>query len=197
MSIHLSEGYEVAYPGLKLGVIEEFMPGRGVYMENGNLRAKFPGLIRRDLKKRIIEVLSFKEVFNVRIGDEVVGGITELVGVYGMVRIELINGKILKETITGVVYPTRHLKEWERQYKPGDVIYAVVKSLKNRAIHLSIRGRKYGVISAKCSKCGSMLRLTRAKKRALTCPDCGNEEVRKVSDLYGGLEKLLELVGVK
>ena len=184
---------EFAYPGKKLGVIEEFVPGSGVYCQNGEIRAKFVGVARKNVIEKTVRVDRVRRKLLIQIGDEVIGRVTELAGVYGVAKIEFVNGKITNKFISAVIYPTRHLKENEKQYKVGDVILAKVESLKNRILHLSIKERRYGVIMARCSTCGNVLALVKnGENGILICKRCKNEERRKVSDLYGNLEELLK-----
>jgi len=186
------ESDSFAYPGKRLAVIEEYCPGDGVVCIDGVLRAEVLGEIKIDLSERTMSVVRFKELPIVKVGDEVIGRIIELTGVYGVTKVEVLNGKLINRVFTAITYPTRHLKENERQYKPGDLIIAVVESLKNRMIHLSIKGSRYGVIQAKCSMCGNILiPLRRGVEGTLSCKHCGNKERRKISDLYGSLEKIL------
>ena len=186
------ESSNFAYPGKRLAVIEEYCPGDGVLCIDGILRAEVLGRIKIDFSERVVSIARFKELPIVKVGDEVIGRITELTGVYGVTKVEAINGKLIDRVFTAVTYPTRHLKENEKQYKPGDIIIAIVESLKNRMIHLSIKGSKYGVIQARCSVCGSILTpLRKGVESTLSCKRCGNKEKRKISDLYGSLEKIL------
>ena len=182
---------EFTYPGKKLGVIEEFVGGRGVYYgENGDLRSKYCGFAEKNLSERVVEVREVKKAKKIKVGDEVIGRISEVSGVYGTVKIEVVNGKLIGNVISAVLYPTRHLKRGEEQYKVGDVIYGVVDSLMNRIVHISIENRKYGVILAQCSRCGSHLKM---KEGELTCVKCRNRERRKISEYYDTVDRIVDL----
>lgn len=182
----------VAYPGKIVGVIEEFFPGDGVYIRDGYLVSEHFGVVKRDMLSRTLSVKPLRTLVLVKVGDEVAGRIVELSGVYGVTKIEVVNGILLDRVFTGVIYPTRRLSENERQYKPGDMILAAVESEKNNIIHLSIKAPRYGVILARCGNCGGQLHpMVRGREGVLTCRVCGNREKRKISDLYGQVEKIL------
>ena len=186
---------EVAYPGRKLGVIEEFFPGEVITVLDGNLVSSTLGIVERDLRERVIRVRPFKRYLNVKAGDEILGRVIEMAGVFGVVKIEVLNGKILDRELTGVVYPTRRVSTYEFQYKPGDFILAKVVSLANRLIHLSISGSRYGVVMCRCSSCGSLPEArTKGKEGSLVCKSCGGRERRKISEFYGSLDRLIRLV---
>ena len=183
---------EVAYPGRKLGGIEEFIPGDGVLVSDGDLVAAVPGIVERDMEERVIKVRPIKKPLSVKVDDELIGRIIDLAGVFGVVKIEVLNGEMLDRELTGVVYPTRKVALSDLPYKPGDVILARVVSLANRLIHLSIAGGRYGVIKAYCSSCGALLEpRVKGKEGPLVCRSCGTRERRKVSEWYGNLERLI------
>lgn len=174
-----------AYPGRKLGVIEEYIPGPGTYSgEEGDIRSLMAGRIHKG-RDRTVRVIPEKEPTYPSIGDEVMGVVIGLSGIFGILRIEVINDKIFKNLLTGVLYPSGRRFKNERQFRLGDIVYARVESLKNRTIHLNISDRKFGVIKAWCNRCGGLLVRDPDRKSVLLCRTCGREERRKVSNRYG------------
>ncbi len=177
---------EFAYPGKEVSVIEEFIPSYGTYAEDeGFIRAKRVGQVRRDLERRTVEVEPHKEVEVPGINDEVMGVVAGLTGIFGSVRIEVLNDKVLRNPWRGVLYPTLRRTE-KRQFLRGDVVLAYVESTKNRTFHLFMKGSRYGVVKARCFRCGSEMKVKRREsKTVLKCPACWEEDGRKVSSLYG------------
>lgn len=176
---------EKSYPGKNIGVIEEFESKNvGTYINGkGIIRSKYLGYIFKDLATRQIDVKPFRKPILINIGDKVIGGIINISGVYGYVKIEVINGKPLDRVFSGVIYPHTHVRMIDDVYRVGDYIIAKVESKVNRTIHLSMRGEENGVILAKCSYCGDKLK--KIGKNALRCIRCGNVELRKLSRHYG------------
>jgi len=173
-------------PGEPIGLIEEYISDEGTYEDgSGVVRGKYLGFLNIDKLKREATVSKIRKPILLEIGDEVIGRIFNVSGVFGYVKIEIKNGEPLDRTFTGVVYPHRIVKDVSKVYRVGDHIYARVISLKNRTIHLSITGKKYGVIKAFCRKCGATL--VKAGREELKCPKCGNKEIRKLSLYYNRL----------
>ena len=177
---------KIVTPGEPIGLIEEYIGRNGTYEdEKGVIRGKYAGLLQIEQIKHEVEVRRIREPLSINIGDEVIGRIFNVSGVFGYVKIEIKNGRPLDRSFTGVVYPHRMVKDISNVYRVGDHIFARVVSLKNRTIHLSIVGKKYGIIKAFCKKCGSPL--IKTKKEELKCPKCGNKENRKLSIYYSKL----------
>ncbi|NIM46373.1 MAG: hypothetical protein GTO54_12270, partial [Nitrososphaeria archaeon] len=109
---------ETAFPGKKIGVIEEYLPGVGTYTGvNGFIRAKVVGKIKKDSKSRQVKVLKEERVATLEEGDEVVGTVATVSGVYGNVKIEVANEKLLRTPQKGIVYPSRVIRRRGGQYR--------------------------------------------------------------------------------
>jgi exosome complex component CSL4 len=177
---------ELLTPGEPIGLIEEYIGHDGTYEdERGVIRGKYLGAVHIDDIKREVHVKRMKEPLLIKVGDEVIGRIFNVSGVFGYVKIEVKNNKPLDRSFTGVLYPHKVVKDINNVYRVGDHIYARVVSLKNRTIHLSIAGRNYGVIKAFCKYCGSVL--VKVRNNELRCSRCGNKEKRKLSIYYNRL----------
>lgn len=174
------------YPGKKIAVIEEYVPGDGTYAGgDGFIRGKLLGIAKTDPERREVKVSGRVRVNAVKEGDEVAGVLMNLSGVYGTVNIGVLNGKLLKTPVMGIVYPSGVLRRGGKQYRVGDIIFARVVSRKNRILHLSIDGSRYGVVKARCNDCGGEMVVARRRPRlVLKCSRCGVEENRKISSLY-------------
>ncbi len=185
---------ELVNPGDYIALIEEFIPGVNTYVDESIIRAEVAGFIKINWKDRVISVTPIKTPITIDVGDEVIGKIFHISGVFGYVEIRLIKKKaddgwiLLDSKYTGVLYP--HIKvnnDVGFIYRIRDEILAYVESKRNRTIHLSIRGERYGVIRAFCRQCRSELTITKNNKGRvmLRCPICKNEESRKLSRFYG------------
>lgn len=183
----MKETSESVYPGKQIAVIEEFLPGSGTYVsDNGFVRSVETGVVTKNLKSRKVSVAPRKRVDLPRIGDEVMGVVISLSGVFGNVTIESVNGVPYKGA-KGVLYPTRRVRKNERQFDPGDFIVGVIESDINRTYHVSIRDGRHGVILGACQQCGAKLGRKRGPRPVLRCGRCGEERMAKISGLYGRL----------
>ena len=174
-------------PGEKIGVIEEFLFGKGTYEEEGIIRSQVLGNARLDLEKKFAEVMSKTRtpVFPQE-GSKVVGEAGDVRRMTASLDIFKINGDIISVAFTGILHISSVSREYTKYMsqavRSGDIVRAKVINTKNRITQLSIQEPEYGVVYAFCSKCGALLELKRTR---LVCPSCGRVERRKVSKLYG------------
>ena len=178
---------QFAAPGDRLGVIEEFMPGSGTYVEEGTIHSKTVGYTLLDMLNRKVSVYPLSQAVNVpKIGSTVVGQVTDTQSKTAMIRIFQIGKKMLSGVFSGVLYisdaSASYVDSMFDVCKTADIVKAKVVSKANRTFHLSTAESDFGVIYAFCSKCGHMLSL---KAQKMQCPNCGRIEKRKVSSDYG------------
>ena len=182
---------EKVIPGLKVGVIEEYLYDKEVlYEDAGVIRSKFLGYVVKNMDRRMISVKTFRFLKIPRIGDEVIGRIYNVSGVYGYVKIFYVVGRkeFMDRQFHGIVYPHRKVANVREVYDVGDYIYAVVSSIVNRAIHLSINKDIYGVIESRCNNCGGNYKVIGKDK--IKCLKCGNVDKKKLSKFYGKVAAL-------
>jgi exosome complex component CSL4 len=174
-------------PGDRLGVIEEFTPGSGTYVEHGTIHSKITGCTLLDMENKKVSVYPLVEAASVpQIGSIVSGQVLELKSKSAVLRILQIGKKSLSGFFTGVL----HISDASPSYvdtmfsvcKTGDIMRAKVIGNKNRTFYLSTAEKNLGVIYALCSRCGNALQLG---KRGMQCSRCGNIERRKVPPDYG------------
>ncbi len=181
---------EKVSPGDPLALIEEFIGGRNTYIDDSVIRSSVAGVVKVDWKNRVIDVEPIKQPLTIDVGDEILGKIFHISGVFGYVEIELVRkeGKgpwiLLRGKYTGVVYPPTRVTDVGSTYHIRDEILARVESTLNRTLHLSIRGPRYGVVRAFCKTCRTEL-VRGDEPGKLVCPTCRSIETRKVSRLYG------------
>lgn len=174
-------------PGDRLGVIEEFSPGSGTYVESGTIHSKITGCTLLDRLNKKISVYPLVHGVNVpRIGSVVIGQILDVKSKTATLRISKLGKRSLSGSFTGLLYIAdarpSYVETMFDVCKPGDVMRAKVISDANRTFYLTTEERDLGVIYAFCSRCGHMLL---RKKGSMECPRCGHFEKRKIASDYG------------
>lgn len=174
-------------PGDRLGVIEEFTPGAGTYVENGIIHSKITGRTLLDMLNKEVSVFPLVQAVRVpRPGSIVSGQVLDVKGKTAVLRILQVGKRPLSGFFTGVLYISdvspRYVENMFSACKRGDIMRAKVISDKNRTFYLSTAEENLGVIYAFCSRCGHVLL---SKKHGMQCPRCGNVEKRKVTPDYG------------
>lgn len=176
-----------AVPGERLGVIEEFTPNSGTYVQNGIIYSKVTGRALLDLPNKRVSVHPVIHGARVpKVGSIVLGQVSSVQSQNAVVRMFKIGDKRLSGSFTGIL----HISDVQLRYvdsmfdvcKPSDIVRAKVISEKNRTYHLSTVDRNLGVVYAFCSQCGYMLEL---RRHHMLCPRCGKVEKRKVTLDYG------------
>lgn len=178
-------------PGMKVGVIEEYLYDKKMlYEDAGVIRSKFLGYIIRNMNERRISVKALRFIKIPKVGDEVIGRIYNVSGVYGYVKIFYVVGKkeFMDREFHAIVYPHRKVTSIREIYDVGDYIYAVISSIINRAIHLSINKDIYGVIESRCNNCGGIYKVIGRDR--VKCLKCGNIGRKKLSKFYGKVAAL-------
>jgi len=174
-------------PGDRLGVIEEFTPGPGTYVEQGTIHSKITGCTLLDMLNKKVSVYPLVQAANVpQVGSIVSGQVLDMENKKAVLRILQVGKRSLSGFFTGIL----HISDVSPSYvdtmfsvcKTGDIMRAKVISNKNRTFYLSTAEKNLGVIYALCSICGNILRLG---KRGMRCSRCGNIENRKVPPDYG------------
>lgn len=179
-------GETLVLPGERLGVIEEFVPGRGTYVEDGNIYSAVTGQLQVDRAKREIHVKSLThQPLLPKVGDVVIGKVTNVSEKTMMMRIVQIGDKWLSTSFTGMMHISdsspSYVKTMDDAFKVGDVVRAKVISTKNREFHLSTQSDNLGVIVAACTRCGAPLTFSRGRLR---CGVCNYFDRRKLASDY-------------
>lgn len=174
-------------PGDRLGVIEEFIPDSGTYVEHGIIYSNIIGRTLLDTLNKKMSVYPMVRGAPVPLaGSTVIGRVTSVKSKMAALRIFKIGKTLLSGFFTG----TLHISDTSFGYvetmfevcEPGDIMRAKVIVHKNRTYHLSTVEKNLGVIYSFCSRCGHMLVLERQRMR---CTKCGKIEKRKVASDYG------------
>ena len=174
-------------PGEKLGVIEEFIPDSGTYVEDGAIHSENVGYILMDFANKKVSVYPTSPNLNVpKVGSIVVGNTRSVQSSVAVIRMIKVGRKFISGHFTGMIHISdvsfRYTDNMFDAFKVGDLVRAKVVSDKNKAFHLSTKGENLGVIYAFCSQCGGLLV---RKGRGLACQTCGYVERRKTASDYG------------
>lgn len=169
-----------------MGVIEEFFPGQNVVEADGRLVASVVGILKADLVKRILWIEPLSRVHLPSPGSMVYAYILSL-------REDLAHARVLgtdlrrlfKHPLPGMIHISQARqdpgeKSMAEILRTGDLVYAKNLS-KGSPYILSLRAPRAGVVLSLCPRCASYLKL---KGGRLSCPRCGYEESRKISQLY-------------
>lgn len=181
-------GNEVlASPGEKLGVIEEFISGKGTYVEDGGIYSSITGKLVLDVAKREIQIQPrTRQPLIPREGDIVFGKVTNVQARTLTTSILQINDSQIPIPFTGIMHISDvsrgYIETMNDAFKAGDLIRTKVISTKNREVHLSTQNENLGVIQALCTRCGGHLVLRRTRLR---CNVCNKIEKRKIIANYG------------
>jgi len=174
-------------PGDRLGVIEEFTPGPGTYVEHGTIHSKITGRTLLDMLNKKVSVYPLIPAVSVpRTGSVVMGQVLDVKSKTAVLRILKVGNRPLSGFFTGVLYISdvsqSYVETMFNACKTGDIMRAKVISEKNRTFHLSTAENNLGVVDAFCSQCGHVLLLRGLR---MSCLKCGNIEKRKVTSDYG------------
>jgi len=174
-------------PGEKLGVIEEFIPDSGTYVEGGIIHSNNAGYILMDFANKKVSVYPATHNLNVpKVGAIVVGDTMNVQSSMATIRMMKVGKKFISGSFTGIVHVSdvsfTYTENMFDAFKVGDLVRAKVISDKNKTFHLSTKGENLGVIYAFCSQCGNLLSF---KDKGLKCEACGNVEKRKLTSDYG------------
>jgi len=178
----------VALPGDKLAVSEEFLPGQHTYDDSGLIRALTAGTVVKDAKNMEISVKPAVQPELIKVDDWITGQVEGSQANSANVMIYFLNGKMTHKEFSGML-SLRGLSGGGRgarrttPVKTGDVVRCRVFSLVNGMIHLTIDEPDMGVVAALCGNCGRPL--LRGSTTKAKCDECGNVEERKLARDFG------------
>ena len=177
-------------PGERIGVIEEFIPDNGTYVEDGVIYAKNAGCILIDSISRKVSVYPLtKGLAYPKIRSIVIGHVAGIQGSTAFIRVIKVGKRFLSGFFTCALHVSdvdiRYTDEISNAVKVSDLVRARITSYANGMFHLTTKGEKLGVVLALCSKCGETLILKNKRNRKLYCRNCRNVETRKIASDYG------------
>ncbi len=174
-------------PGFYISTIEEFSAKAMSYEEGGGVYSSKIGVPEYDMANHYVWIKPIKKLApeSLKVGDKFLGIVDDVKKNFAQITI-YVPGSL------GRLYPfsallhisnggIRRARAVSELVKPGDVIK--VKLITNWVpMQVSISDPDLGVISARCSKCGSTL--NHDHDGVLRCNTCGYKEMRKVSIEY-------------
>ena len=174
-------------PGDMVGSLEEFVPGDYTYAREGMIFANTAGLVRVDPKTRSASIIpKTNPPVKLGQGDIVVGEVIDLKDSLVIVSLAFKKGHedrpISDEEATIHISNVRnsYVKDLRSLFSMRDILKA--KIVDGRQMRLSTGDEDLGVIKAYCNRCLTGLM---KKDGKLVCPNCGNNETRKMSSAYG------------
>ncbi|AMM54215.1 exosome complex RNA-binding protein Csl4 [Pyrococcus kukulkanii] len=176
-------------PGDYLGVIEEYLPGDGVIVEDGNLYSARAGWVKIDKDKIEISLKPASSTPPIpKVGDIVYARVIDVKQQAVLLRMIKIEGRDNREIATSKLAGIHisqvkdgFVEDLRNEFKIGDIVRARVITDEKSPIQLTTKDPDLGVVYALCSKCRTPLV---RKGNQLVCPKCGNVETRKLSTLY-------------
>jgi exosome complex component CSL4 len=171
-------------PGEKLGVVEEFDPGRGTVEVDGIVYSSQTGTASLDPKRHVVSVKpTTARVVVPEEGSSVTGVVEKIQEKMAIVNMIVVDGKKMELPFTGMLHISNSSPRFERLMgdvcKPNDTIRAKVIDTSQRIPKLTTVGRDLGVIKAHCSRCGGELVLSGS---ILRCNICRNVERRRLAE---------------
>ncbi|MFH1285084.1 MAG: exosome complex RNA-binding protein Csl4 [Candidatus Micrarchaeota archaeon] len=179
-------------PGMLLGTEEEYVPGRGTFVENSKIYAAQAGDVQIDPTRRITVTPVQGAPNAVDRGAVLFGRIEEIFEPVALVKVEPMETQGVRQAPNWNFYCVLHVSRIKNGYvdsvreevKVGDVIKARVEEIERSEVYLSTKDSDLGVIMAFCSKCRAPLDFLGG--RNLECKKCGSKESRKVGYPYRG-----------
>lgn len=177
------------YPGQPLAVIEEFIPGEGVYVADGTIYAAVTGVVEVDSVSRRISVRPATPKPRVPTKGSIVHGYVANIPRDDLAIVKITHDEKLvpfSDGFTGILHVSqaanRHVNSIYDVVRVGDAVRVQVLTGRNPFI-VSIKQASLGVIAAYCSRCGAPLYRVPGQQH-LVCLRCGNREQRKVATGY-------------
>jgi len=186
---------KIVLPGTFIGTEEEYLPGKGTYVDEFGIHSSVLGFLHID-KKRHATVIPFNEPPDLKVGSVVFGKIEEILDAVAFVSLEEeesisrsfdVSKKTRKRTFTlnGVIPVSEISKNYVKRIRDvlrvGDIVKGIIIKITPFRIEMSLKGKDFGVIKAFCTRCRTPLK---RKGRMLECPKCKNKERRKLSFQY-------------
>jgi len=173
-------------PGEKLGVVEEFDPGRGTVEVDGIVYSSQTGKAALDPKRHIVTVKPITgPVVVPEEGSSIIGVVEKIQEKMAIINIIVVDGKKMPLPFTGMLHISNSSPRFERVMgdvcKPNDIIRAKVIDTSQRIPKLTTVGRDLGVTKAYCSRCGGELVLS---GHILRCSVCRNVERRRLAEEF-------------
>ncbi len=185
---------EIVIPGDKIGTVEEMIPGRGTFEEDGIVYSKGLGKFSIDMDEMKASVKTVKQPAMIKKRDIIIAMVKDIRNSMVVARAVHIVGN--DKAIAGETIASLHVSKVSREYvddirrmfRVGDYFRAVVIQAKP-SIQITTDSKDLGVLRALCLSCRTPMK---RKDNSLKCPECGRIESRKMASDFGqlNLEKI-------
>ncbi len=177
-------------PGEFIANEEEFMPGFGVYSDEGVLFSSNIGELEMDTKRREAKVkVSTRVPMFFKRGSVVYGRVARIsdnTAIIDVVPMKTGQFDFIPRPVTHILPISEvrrgYVKTMRDEFRLGDFVKAKILAIERHTVTLTTRASDLGVVKAFCTQCRHPLVLEKGK---LVCKNCGNVERRKVSVEYG------------
>ena len=177
-------------PGDTIGIIEQYLLGKGTYEDNGSIKSSVLGNVQINSKKRTIAVKAkSQEPALLKIGDEVYGQISDLKAQRANVTIDSLTNtsRPLALPYVGAIHISQakngYLDKLTDAFRIGDIIKAKVVKITGDNVDLATVDENCGVLKAMCTRCRDYMNTTQ-KANEVQCRNCNKKEKREVSIDY-------------
>lgn len=183
------ENDEIVVPGDKVGTVEEVIPGRGTFEDNGTVYAKGLGKFNLDMEEMKASVRTIKTPATIKKRDIIIAVVKDIrnsMVVARAVHIVGNNRSIAGETIASLhvsKVSRDYVQDIRQMYRVGDYIRALVIQAKP-SVQITTDSKDFGVLRALCMICRTPMK---RKDNSLKCPECGRIETRKMAGDFGNL----------
>lgn len=176
-----------------IGTIEEFVPGRGTYTEEGKIYASTIGKKFVDREKHIAMVEG-KFPPEVTEGQTVFGGVLKMSKNVVTVIVSKIQGVKGIIDVKAGIYVSNigdgYVEKPDDMFGIGDIVKAKVVKIETGLVDLATKGPDFGVVKAFCKRCRFEMVKSKKFEGKMECPSCGRRESRKISKDYGNVSVL-------
>lgn len=177
-------------PGDKLGIIEQYLLGKGTYDNEGDIESTVLGNVKINSKMKTISVEP-KSGYpaTLEVGSKIYGQITDIKPQRVNVKIDRMvdTPRDLSLPYMGSIHISKakegYLDKISDAFRIGDIIKAEVVKITGDNVDLSTVAEDCGVLKAMCTRCREYMATTE-KKNELQCKKCNKKEKREVSSEY-------------
>jgi len=180
---------EWVFIGDYLGTIEEFVPGKGTFVEDGKIFASGIGKAHFDRENHLVEVKA-KQPPELSVNMIVYGEVVNIHKNIVTVIVKRIQGFKRKFDIKTGIFVSNisesYVENPEDAFGIGDIVVGKVIKIEPWFIDLTTR-REFGVVKAFCKRCRKELVVEDRRRNRMVCKSCGHKETRKIAENYGNV----------
>ena len=178
------------FPGDFIANEEEFLPGKGAFSDEGDVKAANYGVLDKDTKRRVARVDASTNVPKpMKEGLVVAGVVTQVRDKVAFVElIPFTEGNVRwiapsDSAVLRVANVKRgYVETMMDEFAIGDIVRVKITHIEDNSVVLTTDAKDLGVIKAFCRKCRGPLENVEGE---LKCTACNWRDTRKLADDYG------------